>query len=283
MNETNSVLSTNQKLQPFLLLSKSVKGAANAKLIMDALSASGVFVFTELYESPNLVEASTLPEVAPYYKLLSIYLYGTWKDYKQFMSELPALNENQVKKLKILSMATLSESQQTLPYDMLLSELDIPTVRELEDLVIDAFYQGVLTGTLDQRKRQLQVMSSMGRDLRPQQLEETMDILASWSENTTRLLQALDAKIASLQEAVQMNDQAREQYNNEVEQLRRQIHSNNNDKATKPDVGEWDELTRTMDVESGAATPGDERGMRKKGLTGDSPFSDYSSERVKKR
>lgn len=56
MNETNLSLSTSQKLQPFLLLSKSVKGLANSKLIMDALNAPGVYVFTELYESPNVAE-----------------------------------------------------------------------------------------------------------------------------------------------------------------------------------------------------------------------------------
>ena len=58
MNETNLSLSTNQKLQPFLLLSKSAKGVANNKLISDALSAPSVYVFTELYESPNVVEVS---------------------------------------------------------------------------------------------------------------------------------------------------------------------------------------------------------------------------------
>lgn len=58
MNETNLNLSTSHKLQPFLLLSKSVKGVANNKLIMDALSAPGVYVFTELYESPNLVQVT---------------------------------------------------------------------------------------------------------------------------------------------------------------------------------------------------------------------------------
>lgn len=82
MNDTNLNLSTSHKLQPFLLLSKSVKGVANTKLIMDVLSAPGVYIFMELYESPNLVEASKLPEVAPYYSLLAIFLYGTFKDYK---------------------------------------------------------------------------------------------------------------------------------------------------------------------------------------------------------
>jgi COP9 signalosome complex subunit 7 len=36
------------KLEPFLLMAKSIKGAAAAKLIQDVTSAPGVFVFAEL-------------------------------------------------------------------------------------------------------------------------------------------------------------------------------------------------------------------------------------------
>lgn len=56
MNEAILNLSTHQKLEPFLLLSKSVKGVANGKLISDALNAPGVYVFTELYNAPNVVQ-----------------------------------------------------------------------------------------------------------------------------------------------------------------------------------------------------------------------------------
>ena len=45
------------KLEPFLLISKSAKGAAAAKLVQDATSAPGVFVFAELLELPNIQEA----------------------------------------------------------------------------------------------------------------------------------------------------------------------------------------------------------------------------------
>lgn len=44
------------KLEPFLLMAKSAKGAAAAKLIQDATSAPGVFVFAELLELPNIQE-----------------------------------------------------------------------------------------------------------------------------------------------------------------------------------------------------------------------------------
>jgi COP9 signalosome complex subunit 7 len=44
------------KLEPFLLMAKSAKGAAAAKLVQDATSAPGVFVFSELLEMPNVQE-----------------------------------------------------------------------------------------------------------------------------------------------------------------------------------------------------------------------------------
>lgn len=54
------------KLEPYLLMSKSAKGAAAAKLIQDATSAPGVFVFAELLDLPNVQEVHdfTLQEVA---------------------------------------------------------------------------------------------------------------------------------------------------------------------------------------------------------------------------
>lgn len=48
---------TTAKLEPFLLMSKSAKGAAAAKLIQDATAAQGVFVFSELLELTNIQEA----------------------------------------------------------------------------------------------------------------------------------------------------------------------------------------------------------------------------------
>ena len=48
------------KLEPFLLMSKSAKGAAAAKLIEDATAAPGVYVFAELLELPNIQEVCLL-------------------------------------------------------------------------------------------------------------------------------------------------------------------------------------------------------------------------------
>ena len=47
------------KLEPFLLMAKSAKGAAAAKLVQDATAAPGVYVFSELLAQPSIQEAST--------------------------------------------------------------------------------------------------------------------------------------------------------------------------------------------------------------------------------
>ena len=48
------------KLEPFLLMCKSAKGAAAAKLVQDATSAPGVFVFSELLDQPNVKEVRSI-------------------------------------------------------------------------------------------------------------------------------------------------------------------------------------------------------------------------------
>jgi COP9 signalosome complex subunit 7 len=48
------------KLEPFLLISKSAKGAAAVKLIQDAISAQGVYFFAELLDTPSIKDVRQL-------------------------------------------------------------------------------------------------------------------------------------------------------------------------------------------------------------------------------
>ncbi len=58
--------------------------------------------------------------------------------------------------------------------------LQMPTIRELEDLIIDAIYLDLLRGKLDQKEEQLEVEYTMGRDLEPGKLEELLQALKDW-------------------------------------------------------------------------------------------------------
>lgn len=50
----------NNPLEQFVLLAKSVKGAACVELIKQVLEAPGVHVFGELLDMPNITEVSVI-------------------------------------------------------------------------------------------------------------------------------------------------------------------------------------------------------------------------------
>jgi COP9 signalosome complex subunit 7 len=54
------------------------------------------------------------------------------------------------------------------------------SVRELEDLIIDAIYQDIVRGKLDQKQQQFEVEFTMGRDLREGQLQQLLLSLQTW-------------------------------------------------------------------------------------------------------
>ncbi|RDB27416.1 COP9 signalosome complex subunit 7a [Hypsizygus marmoreus] len=183
------------KLEPFLLMAKSLKGAAAAKLIQDATSAPGVFVFSELLELPNIQELAKSEQYAKFLSLLQLFSYKTYQDYLAHKDMLPPLNDAQTIKLKHLSIVSLAADRRILPYSDLLQALGMPTIRELEDLIIDAIYLDILRGKLDQKEHQLEVEYTMGRDLEPGKLEEVLAALQNWAETTAAVLSTLDDKI----------------------------------------------------------------------------------------
>lgn len=61
-----------------------------------------------------------------------------------------------------------------------MSSLAMPTIRDLEDLIIDAIYLDLLRGKLDQKEAQLEVEYTMGRDLEPGKLEAMLGALKDW-------------------------------------------------------------------------------------------------------
>jgi hypothetical protein len=75
----------------------------------------------------------------------------------------------------------LDTNLQSIPYAVLFRELDIDgDVRELEDLIIESIYMGVLTGRLDQRGGLFRIKGAIGRDVRLEDIDGMMDKLQKW-------------------------------------------------------------------------------------------------------
>jgi COP9 signalosome complex subunit 7 len=94
----------------------------------------------------------------------------------------------------------MAKSARILTYSSLQEGLDIASIRELEDLIIEAMYQDVIHGKLDQLRQIFEIEWAMGRDLRQGEEKELLDALKNWSKTTGQVLKALDQQIKSIKE-----------------------------------------------------------------------------------
>jgi COP9 signalosome complex subunit 7 len=74
-------------LESYIILSKDAKAPrAAADLILRATSDPNTFVFAELLHTPNIDALRASDEYRAHYKLLQIFAWGTWADYKGALS-----------------------------------------------------------------------------------------------------------------------------------------------------------------------------------------------------
>lgn len=186
-------------LEQFVLLAKTAKGAAAVELIKQALEAPGVYVFGELLDMPNIEDLKKNPTTQPFYKLLQLFAFGTYKEYVNMEAgQLPELGTAPLRKLRMLSVATLAESEKLLPYSTLQNELGLETVRDVEDLIIEGIACGVMSGKLDQKLKHFEVEFVIGRDIRQSDFPSIISILSSWCETCDSMLSSIETQAERL-------------------------------------------------------------------------------------
>jgi len=206
-------------LQQYCILAKSAKGKSCTAIIEQALNAPGVFVFGELLAAPNILQLENT-EQKPYLDLLKIFAYGNYSDYKASAKTLPPLTPQMTLKLKQLTIVTLSCEHKVIPYNVLLQQLDILNVRELEDLIIECIYQGIIRAQLDQKHSQLEVDFAIGRDIRPDQIDQMMSVLASWVQRSDTLLTSIMEKVNYANTIQEHNRKERAEYEQKLEAVK---------------------------------------------------------------
>lgn len=195
MAETNLAGAGTGALEGFQKLAEGSQGAACVMVIKQVLKHPQIYVFGELLELKNIQDLHTDAECKPYLDLLRLFAYGTYADYKKQQSTLPALGQAETTKLKQLSIVTLSAKEKTLHYDALLAQLEMGSVRQLEDLIIDSIYQGLLKGQLDQNRSVFEVQYSIGRDIGPSDVQEMMGTLEQWMKASAATQRHLEKQI----------------------------------------------------------------------------------------
>ena len=80
-------------------------------------------------------------------------------------------------------------------------ELTVASVRELEDLVIDAIYEGLVQGKLCQTQQCFHVTAAIGRDVRDEDIDSMLTLLGAWNEKSKGMLGTIQGNIQDAQKA----------------------------------------------------------------------------------
>ncbi|KAJ1922413.1 COP9 signalosome complex subunit 7b [Coemansia sp. S100] len=173
------------------------------QVIQQLLENESIYHFGRVLDSPKAREVRPLANVNlaaseqpnAYWNLLELFSFGTLSDYKAVSAQLPELTERQLEKLKHLSLVSLASVSKVLPYDDLIRELDCAHEQQMEDLVIDTIYKGLLSAKLDQQRRLVEVEFVVGRDVRREDLQAIYESLDKWSAVCEKELDTLSVGV----------------------------------------------------------------------------------------
>lgn len=114
----------------------------------------------------------------------------------------------------------MARDRRSLTYEKLVAALDLPSARELETLVREAVYAGLLDATMDPHRAVLQVHSVAPlRDLAPGAIPPIMERLSGWSDRCDETLMSLEAEIESIKENARVRQQEKDQADEEIKRL----------------------------------------------------------------
>ncbi|ETS61862.1 hypothetical protein PaG_03969 [Moesziomyces aphidis] len=261
--------SSASRLEPLLLVARSTKprGAAAAKLIHQAISTPGAYFFSELFDIPGVAELITSAtesdgqlRAASY--LLQLFAYGTYDDYLQLLraEAIEAVSAEEVQKLRQLTLLSLARNSKSLAYGDMHAALGIAHTRELEDLIIESVYAGLITGRLDQVQSRFEVHHVQGRHVAPPthtvlpslsgneaSLQHIFSALQTWQATTASVLSSLQSRMDAVRSTAAQAETARTEHHQALLQnlTNAQHQLEAQQKKSKPNAMDLDEDSRT--------------------------------------
>lgn len=126
---------------------------------------------------------------------MELFAYHDISAYLKNREQFIELKPTQMKKLRMLSIVAAAQRAKVLGYADLLAALELGSVRELEDLIIDCIYNELVSGQLDQLRQQFHVVSCCGRDL--VDVEAALATLEAWDRQLAGAQAAIEERVIS--------------------------------------------------------------------------------------
>lgn len=84
-------------------------------------------------------------------------------------------------------------------YEKVMGEVGLGSVREMEDLVIEAVAEGLLEVQLDQRAEQLEVIRCFSTNLEDGDVERVLGELSAWKQRCSAAIDGIGRRIHTLE------------------------------------------------------------------------------------
>jgi COP9 signalosome complex subunit 7 len=247
-------------LENLRALADTTKGDGLTFVINSAIKHPQIFVFGEILNCQSVKDLANNPNLKSYLDLLKIFAYGTYPDFKARERDLKLkeIHPKAITKLKMLSIVEYASKNKFLSYEKLQKELDVQTLRDLEDLIIDCVYNGLIQGKLDQRKKAFEVQWVMGRDLGPTEVEDMIKTVEVWLKQSESLL-------TSLTDRMKVADTVHEKKKNEAAAISKEKHDTVEHIKQILQSNDQEAIAAIMGMPSSGAKGGDPKGKRKGG------------------
>lgn len=189
-------------LERYLTLAEEVENVERAAaLALNATADPHLYSFGELLASPKL-DALKGTKFQSSHDLLRLFAYENFSVYAKNKSAYPPLSPSHERKLKLLSVASLAHQANSVSYDSIRTCLQVTSIREVEDAVLDAIYAGLLRARLDQRTQSVEVLAASGRDVPPGAgIPDMLALLEEWANSAGSVVSSIDAIVGSMQGA----------------------------------------------------------------------------------
>jgi COP9 signalosome complex subunit 7 len=185
------------ELDQFVILARGQRGRGLDALIQQVLNDRKCFVFGELLDLES-VQGLEGGEYSKTLRTLELFAYGTYEDYSMSKDTYIELTDAQVYKLKQLSIVSMAQDSRILHYADLMTKLSMSSTRDLEQLIIDTVYAGVVKGRLNQREQLLRVMDYIGRDVPPGGMSAVRDRLSVFQHQISQLIETFQSSSNSV-------------------------------------------------------------------------------------
>ncbi|CAN8071052.1 unnamed protein product [Agarophyton chilense] len=180
----------------YLSQARLASPAAAAQLCVDATEDANLYVFSELLAQRSIQSLAWDQTYAKYVQLLRLFAYGTLEQYQRTQHMYPRLSERQLNKLRTLTLVSLAAGRSELSYHQLRHALAVHSTRQLEDVVIDAVYAGLLRARMNQHAATVHISAVEGRDVHVVHgIEPMVRCLNNFLERCARLDDTIDDKM----------------------------------------------------------------------------------------